>query len=202
MPEKLIAGLRRYRRDTFPRYREKYQVLAAAGQRPGTLFIGCADSRVIPELITDTEPGDLFTVRNVGNLVPPFDASLGHHGTAAAIEYAVGVLEVEDIVVCGHTQCGAIRTLYLPFADLEGMPHIQHWLELARSAKLEEEPTEQVLRQTEQRSIVLQIERLLTYPAVHERVKAGRLHLHGWYYDIASGRIRVLDVEAGKFVLP
>jgi len=201
MPNELLAGLRRFHSAAFPRFRDQYRRLAAEGQRPRTLFIGCADSRVIPELITDAGPGDLFTVRNVGNLVPPYDVRLGHHGTSAAIEYAVLVLGVTDIVVCGHTHCGAIRALYSPPAGLSAATHIGPWIELARPAALDEEPTDQVLRRTEQRSVALQLERVLTYPMVRTRVEAGQLFLHGWHFSIEEGSIRILDLAAGEFVL-
>jgi len=197
MPEQLIAGLRRFRRDVFPLFRDHYRRLASEGQRPAALFIGCADSRVVPTLLTDARPGELFVVRNVGNLVPPFEPDAGFHGTSAGIEYATLVLGVKDIIVCGHSQCGAIASLYQA-ADRRA-PHIGRWLELARPARLEEAPTDDVLRRTEQRSVVVQVERLLGYPMVRERVEAGDLCLHGWYYQIAEGSVSSLDVASGHF---
>ncbi len=197
MPEQLIAGLRRFRRDIFPLFRDHYRRLAREGQRPAALFIGCADSRVVPTLLTDARPGELFVLRNVGNLVPPFEPDAGFHGTSAGIEYATLELGVKDIIVCGHSQCGAIGALYRP-AD-QRAPHICRWLELARPARLEETVTDDVLRRTEQRSVVVQVERLLGYPMVRERVEAGDLCLHGWYYEIGEGRISSLDVASGRF---
>jgi len=114
MPQQLVEGLRRFRRESFPRFREHYQRLVAEGQRPSTLFLGCADSRLVPDLPTSTLPGDLFVIRNVGNLVPPFEPDAGFHGTAAGIEFATLVLGVKDIVVCGHSHCGANRALFTP----------------------------------------------------------------------------------------
>ena len=136
-------------------------------------------------------------VRNVGNLVPPFEPDAGFHGTSAGIEFATLYLGVKDIVVCGHSHCGAIRALYEPIA--KETRHIKRWLELARPAALGGEVTEELLRRTEQRSIVLQLERLLTYPMVRERVEAGELCLHGWYYLIEDGAVLELDVDTGDF---
>lgn len=199
MPEHLIAGLRRFRREHFPRYRERFERLVADGQRPGTLFIGCSDSRLVPDLLTGAGPGELFSVRNVGNLVPPFGTDTRGHGTAAAIEYAVVVLGVTDIVVCGHTHCGAIRGLYEP-PDAAATPHLARWLDLASEARLDGPPSEPTLRRTERRSIAIQVSRLLGYPMVVERLEAGRLSLHGWHYAIERGTVDRLDVEEGRFV--
>jgi len=111
MSQQLVEGLQRFRRESFPKFREHYQRLVDEGQSPNTLFIGCADSRVVPDLLTSTLPGDLFVVRNVGNVVPPFEIGGGYHGVSAGIEFATVVLEVKDIVICGHSHCGAIRAL-------------------------------------------------------------------------------------------
>ena len=199
MPKQLIEGLRRFRREHFPRFREHYQRLVTDGQRPSVLFIGCADSRVVPELLTGALPGELFILRNVGNFVPPFDLSGGYHGVAAGIEFGTAVLGVTDIVVCGHTHCGAIRALYEP---VEGAtPHVQRWLELAQDAKLPHHGhlDEPLLRHTERRSIALQLERLLSYPMVRARVEAGAIALHGWHYILEEGRIDALDIATGGF---
>ena len=197
MPDKLIRGLEKFRRESFPAYREHYRKLVDEGQKPSTLFIGCSDSRVVPDLLTGAMPGDLFIVRNVGNLVPPFEPDSGHHGVSAGIEYAVLVLGVTDIVVCGHTHCGAMRALYdAPNPDA---PNVSRWLELAHGARLDEALSEDMLRRTEQRSVTIQLERLLSFPIVAERVERGELSLHGWHYVIEEGRVDVLDVEAGEF---
>ena len=197
MPQHLIRGLRRFSREHFPRFREHYERLVREGQKPSTLFIGCSDSRVVPDLITGSLPGELFIVRNVGNLVPPFEPDAGYHGVSAGIEFAVLNLGVTDIVVCGHTHCGAIRALYEP--PNAASPHVTRWLELARDARLDEPVSEPMLRRTEQRSIALQLDRLLTFPMVAERVERGEVSLHGWHYVIEEGRVDVLDVEAGEF---
>ena len=197
MPQQLVEGLRRFRRDCFPMFRDHYQRLVAEGQQPSTLFLGCADSRVLPDLLTSALPGDLFVIRNVGNLVPPFEQDAGYHGTSAGIEFATLILGVKDIVVCGHTHCGAIRALFSPLR--EDAPHITRWLELARPAVADSECTEDVLRRTEMRSVVLQLERLMSFPMVRDRVERGDLCLHGWYYVIEEGRVLGLETDSGEF---
>ncbi len=201
MPHRLIEGLQRYQRDQLPRLRERFASLAAEGQKPGTLFIGCSDSRVLPNLLTDSGPGEIFMVRNVGNFVPPYEENSGFHGVSAAIEFAVVLLGVTDIVVCGHSDCGAIRALYQPADELS--PHIKKWLELGRPAMTSVIADErEKLRQTERLSIIVQLERLLSFPVVRERVERGELTLHGWYFIIESGEVRVLDFSTGNFVEP
>lgn len=197
MPKHLLEGLQRFRAESFPRYREHYAKLVAEGQKPSTLYIGCSDSRIVPTLLTDTLPGELFIVRNVGAFVPPIDSSDGA-GVGAAIEFALHELGVADIVVCGHSHCGAIRALYEPPGP--EMPLLARWLEHGRAARLDEEPSDAILRRTERRAVAIQVARLMEYPLVRERVEAGRLAVHGWYYIIESGEIEVLDVARGEFV--
>ncbi len=224
MPDDLLLRLRDFHSDYFPRHQQRFQDLVAQGQHPKTLFIGCSDSRLVPYLLTGAGPGELFLVRNVGALVPPYDqvierpplaplapsppkggASLGAarrlaglHGTMAAIEFAVLSLKVERIVVCGHSHCGAIRTAY------EGAPAeavaLTAWLRLVDEALLPVQPGAEALRRTEQRAVVLQLERLMGYPMVRREVEAGRLSLHGWHYVIEDGEVHVFDAEQGAFV--
>jgi carbonic anhydrase len=198
MPDpELLGRLARFEKNFFPRYEQTYRRLVDEGQHPKTLFIGCSDSRIVPYALLDCGPGELFIARNVGNLVPPWDMSAGFHGTAAAIEFAVLQLEVHNIIVCGHSHCGAIRGLYRePPTEAT---HLRAWLELARDAALPVRESPEALRRVEQRSIVLQLERLLTYPMVERRVREGRLFLHGWYYVIEEGQVLVLDAERGRF---
>lgn len=197
MPHRLVDGLRRFQREFFPRYEDHYRRLVDEGQKPSALFIGCSDSRVVPDLITGTLPGELFIVRNVGALVPPFEIDSGFHGVSAGIEFAVINLGVTDIIVCGHTHCGAMRALY--GTPNPASPHVTRWLELAREAKLDEPISENVLRRTEQRAVALQLERLMTFPMVADRVTKGEVFLHGWHYVIEEGRVDVLDIEDGEF---
>ena len=193
----LLGRLARFEKQFFPRYEKTYRRLVEEGQQPKTLFIGCSDSRIVPFALMDCGPGDLFISRNVGNLVPPWDMSAGFHGTAAAIEFAVLQLKVHNIIVCGHSHCGAIRGLYEdPPAEAT---HLREWLELARSAALPVCQSPEALRLVEQRSIVLQVERLMSYPMVARRVREGQLFLHGWYYVIEEGQVLVLDAGTGRF---
>lgn len=199
MPDELLERLRRFQTDAFLLQRSLFKHLVDDGQHPTTLFIGCSDSRLVPYLLTGAGPGELFLVRNVGAFVPPYDQSQGFHGTAAAIEFAVLNLQVQRIVVCGHSHCGAIRALYgeVPAAA----QNLARWLDLGREAALPvAEPGPEVLRRTEQRAIVLQLERLMAYPMVRDRVDAGQLTLHGWHYVIEDGEIHVFDVGVGQFV--
>lgn len=196
--DELLQRLKRFHSDYFPRHQQRFQDLVAQGQHPKTLFIGCSDSRLVPYLLTGAGPGELFIVRNVGAFVPPYDGSYGLHGTMAAIEFAVLSLKVERIIVCGHTHCGAIRASY------EGVPDeakaLKAWLELGREALLPVRPSPEALRRTEQRAVVLQLERLMGYPFVAREVEAARLTLHGWHYVIEDGEIHVFDVQHGGFV--
>ncbi len=198
MPDpELLQRLARFEKQFFPRYEKTYRKLVDEGQHPKTLFIGCSDSRIVPHALMNCGPGDLFIARNVGNLIPPWDMSAGFHGTAAAIEFAVLQLQVQNIIVCGHSHCGAIRGLYEP--PPAEATHLTAWLELARAAVLPEQMSPEVLRRVEQRSIVLQLERLMGYPMVERRVRSGELFLHGWHYVIESGQVLVLDAENGRF---
>lgn len=204
MPDELLARLRRFHEHTFPGVQDQFQDLVRDGQHPTILFIGCSDSRIVPYLLTGTGPGELFIVRNVGAFVPPYESHAGqgqlagYHGTSAAIEYAVLNLKVAHIVVCGHSHCGGIRALY------EGAgadaPNLNAWLDLGREAVLPVQLTPEALRRTEQRAVVLQLERLMDYPMVRRQVDAGQLALHGWHYVIEEGEVHVFDVHCGAFV--
>lgn len=196
--DELLLRLRQFRSDYFPLHQQRFQDLVSEGQHPKTLFIGCSDSRLVPYLLTGTGPGELFIVRNVGAFVPPYDGSHGLHGTTAAIEYGVLTLKVERIIVCGHSHCGAIRVAY------EGAPEeavaLKAWMKLAEEALLPVQNSPEALRRTEQRVVVLQLERLMGYPMVRREVEAGRLTLHGWHYVIEEGEIHVFDAQHGDFV--
>lgn len=196
--DELLLRLRRFHSDYFPRHQQRFQDLVAQGQHPKTLFIGCSDSRLVPYLLTGAGPGELFVVRNVGAFIPPYDGSHGLHGTMAAIEFAVLSLEVERIVVCGHSHCGAIRASY------EGVPDeaiaLKAWLKLGSEALLPVRSSPEAFRRTEQRAVVLQLERLMGYPMVKRKVEAGSLTLHGWHYVIEDGEIHVFDAQQGEFL--
>jgi carbonic anhydrase len=213
LPDDLLLRLRRFHDHTFPGAQAQFQSLVRDGQHPTILFIGCSDSRLLPYLLTGAGPGELFIVRNVGAFVPPYDGYVdspteqgqglprrwvGYHGTSAAIEFAVLNLKVSRVVVCGHSHCGAIRAAY------EGVPdeavNLKAWLSLAADALLPVQPGPEALRRTEQRAVVLQLERLMDYPMVRRAVDAGQLTLHGWHYVIEDGEVHVFDVQAGAFL--
>jgi carbonic anhydrase len=196
--KKLVRGILDFRRNVLPAYRMTYQRLAKS-QTPDCLLVACADSRVAPNTFASTVPGDMFVVRNVGNLVPPCQsgpAAPQHSSTGAALEFAVLKLEVRDLIVCGHSNCGAMR------AVLEGtdqLPeHLRTWLDSVGRAEthgLEDCPDLGAQDQLSQRNVLQQLEHALSYPFVQERVAAGKLSVHGWWFDI--GTAEVLAYEPG-----
>jgi carbonic anhydrase len=195
----IIAGIRTFQRDIYPQYRELFAKLAA-GQSPEALVITCSDSRVDPFLLTQAQPGQLFVLRNAGNLVPKYDGFVG--GVTATIEFAVVGLRVPNIIVCGHSSCGAITGLLHP-ETLENMPNVQDWLRhhaqpvrdiLSQAGRLGG-PDE--LAQAVDANVLVQLENLRTHPSVAEALAAQRITLHGWVYDIASGEVRAYN-EAWK----
>ncbi len=199
--ETLIKGNALFQESYFKKNETELLRLAKEGQNPKALYIGCSDSRVIPDLMMQTRPGDMFVIRNVGNFVAPYSPSVDYHSTASAIEYAVSVLEVEEIIICGHTHCGACKALFETVDDPE-LIHTKHWLKLGEPAKElaikaigADAGKERLLRLTEQFSIITQLENLLTYPSVQRRVKTGEINIHGWYYDIENGNIDYYDPE-------
>jgi len=189
----------------FNQSKERFKKLVSEGQSPKALFIGCSDSRVMPAMITGSKPGDLFLVRNIGNFVAPYKPDADYHATASAIEYAVSILEVSDVIVCGHSHCGAIASLFKDIKQTAENIHTVKWLELGAEAKKvallahRHAPKDVMLRYTEKMSVVYQLDNLLTYPAVKRRVDEGTLFLHGWHYDIENGNIEYYDDENYEF---
>jgi carbonic anhydrase len=191
--KKLIRGIVDFRKNVRPGVKDVFARLAL-GQRPDTLFIACSDSRVVPNLFASSDPGDLLVVRNVGNLIPPCDGSSDSPSEAAAIEFALQTLPITDVIVCGHSECGAMDALLSGRAQLAS-PFLKNWLRHADaslqrldSAMLEDAHIERHNRLS-QLNVIEQIEHLKTYPAVRERVQAGRLHLHGWWFDIREADV-------------
>lgn len=186
----LAEGIARFQREVFPAERGLFTHLAA-NHRPGTLFIGCSDARVVPELITQSEPGDLFVIRTAGNLVPAYGS--GVDGIAASIEYAVAVLGVGDIVVCGHSACGAMTAL-AEGHDLTAAPAVAHWLRHAgaNAAAVGERTIDALVRD----NVSIQLANLATHPAVAHARAERRIQLHGWVFDIASGQVDEVDAPA------
>lgn len=197
----LIEGLRHFQDHGYVQKRELFQRLAG-GQSPDVLFITCADSRIDPNLLTHSQPGDLFILRNAGNIVPPHGAIFG--GEAATVEYAVASIGVQHIVVCGHSRCGAMQGVLHPEA-LEDMPQVARWLDYvdpAVRAVMEAGPAathEERVMQLTQQNVLLQLRNLRTHPAVMTAIAAGELELHGWVYRVASGQVLAADEAAGTF---
>lgn len=193
--KRLIEGNEKFKKEYFPYFEKELKKSVTIGQRPEIMFISCSDSRVTPDLILNTQPGDMFILRNVGNFVPPYKLDEDFHGSAAAIEFAVSVLNVKHIIVCGHSHCGACKSLYQDISDSPETVHIKTWLKLGAKAKERTLKNKkftnesEMYRSTERNSIRHQLDNLLTYPEVAKRYKEKSLKIHGWYYDIESGNI-------------
>lgn len=203
--QQLIAGLHKFQEDELGRYQQLFCRLSREGQNPHTLFITCSDSRVLAELITQSQPGDLFVVKNVGNIVPP--ASTGNpNSTAAAIEFAIETLGVSDVVVCGHSQCGAMVALLQGPQHSNSMPHLKEWLEvaapvrklIARDYSHLTDMNERITAAGEE-NVLFALENLHTYPSVTKRLAAGTLRLHGWFFQIASAEMFAYDPVSQQF---
>jgi carbonic anhydrase len=205
IPE-LMAGWSRFRAGRYQQQRELFDRVAREGQKPNTAMVACCDSRVDPAILFDCDPGELFIVRNVANLVPPFEEVGAYHGTSAAIEFAVTMLAVEHIVVLGHSQCGGIRALLEgPPKISDPMPFLVAWMDLAKEARertlaaAHAHPEAQE-EYCEQLAIGLSLRNLLTFPAIRERVSARKLSLHGLHFDLHNGELSQLDAEQGRFL--
>lgn len=197
----VIDGFLKFQRDAFPERKELFKKLATS-QTPTTLFISCSDSRMVPELVTQREPGDLFVIRNAGNIVPSFGPEPG--GVSATVEYAVAALGVTDIVICGHSNCGAM-TAIATCKCLDHMPAVANWLRYADSAKFvnearefnsDQERVDSMVRE----NVVAQLANIKTHPSVARALAQGLLSLHGWVYDIETGSIVALDGVTQQFV--
>ena len=204
--ENLIEGFSRFREQHFEHHDNLYQQLVKQGQTPKILVVACCDSRVDPALVFDCDPGDLFVIRNVANLVPPLEDHHGHHGTTAAIEYGVNVLGVKHIIVLGHARCGGINALVRAGGVCAQGSYIDDWMCLAESARaevMEEMPhasVEEKERACEQRAILVSLNNLKTFPWISNRVEQRSLKLHGWYFDIEQGQLLGYDAAADQFV--
>ena len=200
-PQRLRDGYQAFRSGRLSMEQSRYRDLAEHGQSPETMVVGCCDSRVAPEVIFDAGPGELFVVRNVANLVPPYSPDTQLHGVSAAVEFAVTVLKVRNIVVLGHARCGGIQA----FAD-NAPPgdFIGRWMSLVTPAAKEIGPRDQApetyLTRLEQASLIKSMENLMTFPYVRSGVERGELVLHGAYFNVASGELEVLDRTTGRFV--
>jgi carbonic anhydrase len=201
--KKLIAGVIEFRKKLTPDYRKLFSTLTL-GQKPDALFIACSDSRVVPNLFASTNPGDLFVVRNVGNLVPPCNSPA--LSIAAALEFAVLVLKVSDIIICGHSECGAIRAL-VANSQQTTYAHLSTWLEYGTKAleKIQHGETLDsnlsLSDQISQVNVLQQMEHLKTYPFVQERIENNTLRIHGWWFDIANVEVLYYCPNTQKFLL-
>jgi carbonic anhydrase len=205
---KLLEGVHRFQQREFGRYREVFRRLSREGQKPHTLFITCADSRVVAELITQSKPGDLFVIKNIGNIVPPAEEDTGYNSTGAGIEFAVEVLGVTDIVVCGHSQCGAIAALMHPQLPSGDLKHLQKWITLAQPVRETIErnyrhlTTEaECIRAAEEENVLFSIDQLHAYPAVARKLQEGSLRLHAWFFKIDTAELFGYDPEHRQFQL-
>jgi len=200
--QQLVSGVHRFRSEVFRRQRELFERLAKS-QEPRTLFVTCSDSRIDPNLITHTQPGDLFVLRNAGNIIPAFGATSG--GEVATIEFAVTALEVRDIVVCGHSHCGAMKGLLHPEYVAE-MPAVAEWLKHAEAtrriirSKYSYLTGESLLDATIEENVLMQLEHLQTHPAVAVALAQDRLKLHAWVYEISSGEVFAYDDSSQQFL--
>lgn len=205
--DELIGGYRIFRDGRFSDQRKHFEELVDKGQHPRVAIIACSDSRVDPALLLQADPGDLFVVRNVANLVPPCEQDGSYHGTSAALEFAVEHLEVEHIVVLGHAHCGGILSLFHedPAAEEGGSRFVSPWMSIVRSAMLRVEATmpdaqqAEKARHCEKSAVLVSLENLMTFPQIRARVADGRLRLHGWYIDIRSCTLSIYDPASLKF---
>jgi carbonic anhydrase len=200
--QKLIQGIHKFQTETFRPLQGLYEQLSH-GQNPETLFITCSDSRIDPNLLTQSRPGELFILRNAGNIIPPHGAASG--GEAATIEFAVAALGVKDVIICGHTHCGAMKGLLEPEA-VSSLPAVASWLGHAETTRriIRENYThlegDRLVTATVEENVLVQLENLRTLPAVGARLKKGDVRLHGWVYKIETGQVFAFDPASGQFV--
>lgn len=199
--KKVIDGVTRFKKEVYPKHKDLFEQLSS-GQSPEVLFITCADSRIDANMITQTNPGELFLVRNAGNIVPPHGPGAG--GTVASIEFAVGALKTTEIVVCGHTDCGAMKGALAP-EGLEEFPHVCSWLKHADAATRiikdnhSDLDGDDKLNRMIEENVIAQLQNLKTHPFVASRLASGTVRLHGWVYDIKSGTISAYDEATRAF---
>jgi carbonic anhydrase len=202
--ERLHKGVKSFKTVYFPEEEALFKELAK-GQSPDTLFFSCSDSRIDPNIITQSKPGELFIVKNIGNIVPPCTQQWKKSGSAAAIEYALVFLNIANIVVCAHSDCGAMKALYMKAEDFKELPHLKEWIDTAKPARdrverLNNELSQTALNElTAKEHVIVQLENLKTFPLVTKALDAGRLKLHGWYYDIGAGTVHAYNESKNTF---
>lgn len=194
------AGVIRFQNEVYPQKKDLFEKLSK-GQAPEALFITCSDSRIETAMITQTDPGELFICRNAGNIVPPHTNYTG--GMTASIEFAAAALQVPHIVICGHTECGAMKGAMAP-ESLDGLPHVKEWLGYTRAAvavveEMAPDSDEQRMQMLLEQNVILQLQHLRTHPSVAARIAKGNLQLHGWVYDIKTGDVAAYNEELKRF---
>ena len=204
-PQHLIDGYRAFRGGRLSREQDRYRELAERGQAPEVMVIGCADSRVSPEVIFDARPGELFVVRNVANIVPPYAPDGQAHGVSAALEFGVAALKVKHIVVLGHAHCGGVKAFAEKAAPLSPGDFIGRWMSLmapavAKAGAPEDMPWPDYLARLEQANIANSLDNLLTFPRLRRQIERGEVATHGAYFGVAKGELSVLDAMTGQFV--
>lgn len=203
--KRLIEGLHEFQTNYFSTHRDLFELLSQ-GQHPRILFITCSDSRIDPNLITQTEPGEMFIIRNAGNIIPPYGATNG--GEGAAVEYAIHALGIQEIIVCGHSHCGAMKGLLQLSKLEEEMPVVYEWLKHAEATRrtMKEHyqgyEGENLMNAAVKENILTQLENLRTYPVIYSRLKSGLMKFHGWFYEIESGQVLEYDPVRGEFMPP
>jgi carbonic anhydrase len=202
--KRLYKGILKFQESYFKKERKFFRRLSNK-QEPDVLFITCADARVYPTLVTQSKPGELFIVRNVGNIVPPYGSIQDKNSVAAALEFAVLKLKVTDIIVCGHSNCGAMQALAGDGGDLSQMPHLRDWLHVAAPVRdavdtyYAESSGKSHQRVLEEVNVLTQLKNIQTYPFVSEAIVKEELFLHGWYYEIVSGKVYIYDPKTNIF---
>jgi carbonic anhydrase len=204
LPPRLIAGYRTFATQRLPTEQSRYRELSERGQSPQVMVIGCCDSRVSPEVIFDAEPGELFVVRNVANIVPPYAPDGAAHGVSAALEFGVQVLRVKHIVVLGHAQCGGIRALAQDTAPLSPGDFIGKWMSLLTptleaTPRVPGEAEQEFITRLEKAAVRRSLDNLMTFPCISILANRGSLTLHGAYFGVAHGSLSVLDETSGTF---
>jgi len=201
----LIAGFRRFRETYYEQNRPLFDALARKEQSPQVMMISCCDSRVDPALLFASEPGDLFVIRNVANLIPPYAPDSQYHGTSAALEFAVCGLKVKHAVVLGHSRCGGVRALLQDVSEDAASDFVRPWMEIAAPARdrarwrAAGQPDEVLRKVCEQETVQVSLANLMTFPWIRERVETNQLQLHGWYFDLENGELYALQRSDGAF---
>lgn len=203
--ERLLNGFSQFRHNHYLKNQALFQALARRGQSPKAMVIGCCDARVDPMLITGAEPGEIFMMRNVANLVPPYGPDARYHGTSAALEFAVKGLDVEHIIVLGHAACGGVRALLNESETAAmGRDFVAAWMSIAERARAAVDARSHASEEDRQRfgeleNIKVSMENVMSFPWIADRVAEGKLSVHGWYFDIFNGHLMELDPATGRF---